>query len=72
MYAAEYNNGLAPELGCAINDDGSIEVNNRGHTSVDDIYAVGDCTPGHNQVPIELRQGPKAGIDVQFQLRDSP
>ncbi|MEF8883382.1 MAG: NAD(P)/FAD-dependent oxidoreductase, partial [Halapricum sp.] len=26
MYGAEYNNGLARELGCEINDDGTIEV----------------------------------------------
>ena len=72
MYGAEYNNGLACELGCAINDDGTIEVGDHGQTSVDDIYAVGDCTPGHNQVPVALGQGAKAGIDVHFQLRDFP
>jgi thioredoxin reductase (NADPH) len=72
MYGAEYNNGLARELGCAINDDGTIEVGDHGQTSVDDIYAVGDCTPGHNQVPVALGQGAKAGIDVHFQLRDFP
>jgi thioredoxin reductase (NADPH) len=72
MYGAEYNNGLASELGCEINDDGTIEVGDHGQTSVDDVYAVGDCTPGHNQVPVALGQGAKAGIDVHFQLRDFP
>ncbi|WP_311172122.1 NAD(P)/FAD-dependent oxidoreductase [Halobellus ordinarius] len=72
MYGAEYNNGLALELGCEINDDGSIVVDDHGRTSVDDVYAVGDCTPGHNQVPVALGQGAKAGIDVHFQLRDFP
>ncbi len=32
----------------------------------------GDCTPGHNQIPVALGQGAKAGIDVHFQLRDFP
>jgi len=72
MYGAEYNNGLAKELGCAINDDGTIEVGDHGKTSVDRVYAVGDCTPGHNQIPVALGQGAKAGIDIHFQLRDFP
>ena len=72
MYGSEYNNGLAKELGCTINDDGTIEVGDHGKTSVDDVYAVGDCTPGHNQIPVALGQGAKAGIDVHFRLRDFP
>ena len=72
MYGAEYNNGLARELGCDINDDGTIEVDDHGRTSVDGVYAVGDCTPGHNQLPVGMGQGAKAGIDVHFQLRDFP
>ncbi len=72
MYGAEYHNGLARELGCEINEDGSIEVDDHGRTSVEDVYAVGDCTPGHNQVPVALGQGAKAGIDIHFQLRDFP
>ncbi|WP_436925062.1 NAD(P)/FAD-dependent oxidoreductase [Halosimplex amylolyticum] len=72
MYGAEYNNGLARELGCEINDDGTIAVGDHGKTSVDDVYAVGDCTPGHNQIPVALGQGAKAGIDVHFRLRDFP
>ena len=72
MYGAEYNNGLARELGCEINNDGTIEVGDHGQTSVEGVYAVGDCTPGHNQVPIGMGQGAKAGIDVHFQLRDFP
>jgi len=72
MYGAEYNNGLARELGCDVNDDGTVEVDDHGRTSVDEVYAVGDCTPGHNQIPVALGQGAKAGIDVHFQLRDFP
>ncbi|AGB16990.1 thioredoxin reductase [Halovivax ruber XH-70] len=72
MYGAEYNNGLARELGCELDADGTITVDDHGRTSVDGVYAVGDCTPGHNQVPVALGQGAKAGIDVHFQLRDFP
>ncbi|MFB6222154.1 MAG: NAD(P)/FAD-dependent oxidoreductase [Haloarcula sp.] len=72
MYGAEYNNGLAREMGCEINDDGTIEVDDHGQTSVENVYAVGDTTPGHNQLPVALGQGAKAGIDIHFQLRDFP
>jgi len=72
MYGAEYNNGLARELGCAINDDGTVEVDDHGRTSADNVYAVGDLTPGHNQLPIALGAGAKAGIDIHFSLRDFP
>jgi thioredoxin reductase (NADPH) len=72
MYGAEYSNGLARELGCDVNDDGTVAVDDHGQTSVEDVYAVGDLTPGHNQVPLALADGAKAGIDVHFALRDFP
>jgi thioredoxin reductase (NADPH) len=72
MYGAEYNNGLARDLGCEINDDGTVAVDNHGQTSVEEVYAVGDLTPGHNQVPIALAEGAKAGISLHFSLRDFP
>jgi len=72
MYGAEYNNGLARELGCEINDDGTVAVDDHGGTGVDGVYAVGDLTPGHNQVPIALADGAKAGISIHFELRDFP
>ena len=36
------------------------------------FYAVGDTTPGHNQVPIAYGDGAKAGISIHFALRDFP
>ena len=72
MYGAEYNNGLARELGCEINDDGTVPVDDHGQTSVEEVYAVGDLTPGHNQIPVALADGAKAGIDIHFALRDFP
>jgi thioredoxin reductase (NADPH) len=72
MYGSEYNNGLARELGCEINDDGTVDVDDHGQTSVENVYAVGDMTPGHNQVPIAYGDGAKAGISIHFALRDFP
>jgi thioredoxin reductase (NADPH) len=72
MYGAEYSNGLARELGCEINDDGTVAVDDHGQTSVESVYAVGDMTPGHNQVPIAYGNGARAGISIHFALRDFP
>ena len=72
MYGSEYNNGLARELGCELNDDGTVDVDDHGKTSVDGVYAVGDVTPGHNQLPIALADGAKAGISIHFALREFP
>jgi thioredoxin reductase (NADPH) len=72
MYGADYNSGLAAELGCDRNEDGTVEVDDHGRTSVDGVYAVGDLTPGHNQVPVALGEGASAGISVHWRLRDFP
>ena len=72
LYGADYNSGLATDLGCELNDDGTVEVDDHGRTSVDGVYAVGDLTPGHNQVPIALGDGAKAGISIHWALRDFP
>jgi len=72
MYGAEYNNDLAGQLGCEINDDGTIAVDDHGNTSVDGVYAVGDIVPGHNQIPVAMGQGAKAGIDIHYGLRQFP
>jgi len=72
MYGAEYNNDLAQQLGVDCNDDGTIAVDDHGNTSVDGVYAVGDVVPGHNQIPVAMGQGAKAGIDIHYGLRTYP
>jgi thioredoxin reductase (NADPH) len=72
LYGADYNGGLARDLGCDLNEDGTVDVDEHGRTSVEGVYAVGDLTPGHNQVPIALGDGAKAGISIHWTLRDFP
>ncbi len=72
MYGSSYNTALAEQLGCALTDDGTIEVDDHGKTSADGVYAVGDVTPGHNQIPVAMGQGAKAGIDIYYSLRTFP
>ena len=72
MYGSEYNTDLAEQLGCALNDDGTVAVDDHGATSVEGVYAVGDLTPGHNQVPTAMGEGARAGIDIHYDLREFP
>jgi thioredoxin reductase (NADPH) len=72
MYGSEYNTDLAAGLGCDLNDDGTVAVDDHGRTSADGVYAVGDVTPGHNQIPVALGEGARAGIGVHYDLREFP
>jgi len=72
MYGSDYNTELADSLGCKLTDDGTIDVDDHGRTSVDGVFAVGDVTPGHNQIPVAMGQGAKAGIAIHKGLREFP
>ncbi|WP_254537474.1 NAD(P)/FAD-dependent oxidoreductase [Halomarina litorea] len=72
MYGSDYNNGLADSLGCDLNDDGTIAVDDHGRTSVEGVYAVGDLTPGHNQIPVAMGEGAKCGIGIHYDYREFP
>jgi thioredoxin reductase (NADPH) len=72
MYGADFNNGLAESLGVEPNDDGTIAVDDHGRTPVDGVYAVGDVTPGHNQIPTAMGEGARCGIGNHYDLRPLP
>jgi len=72
MYGSDYNNELAAALGCDRNDDGTVVADDHGRTSVDGVYAVGDLVQGHNQIPVAMGQGAKAGIAIHMELRAFP
>ncbi|UPV99853.1 NAD(P)/FAD-dependent oxidoreductase [Halorussus gelatinilyticus] len=72
MYGSNYNAELVDQLGCERNDDGTVAVGDAGETSVEGVYAVGDLTPGHNQIPVAMGEGANAGIDIHYSLREFP
>jgi thioredoxin reductase (NADPH) len=72
MYGSEYNNDLAASLGCELEDDGTVAVDDHGRTSVEGVYAVGDLTPGHNQIPVAMGEGAKCGIGIHYDNRTFP
>lgn len=72
MYGSSYNNEIPKSLECETTDDGAVVVDDHGQTTVDGAYAVGDLTEGHNQIPVRMGQGAKAGIDIHYNLREYP
>lgn len=72
MYGSKYNNDLADQLGCDITEDGTVAVDDHGRTSVGGVVAVGDLVPGHNQIPVVMGHGAKAGIGIHYDLREFP
>jgi thioredoxin reductase (NADPH) len=72
MYGMYPNTDLAEQLGCELTEDGEIAVADHGRTSVEGVYAVGDVTPGHNQVPVAMGEGAAAGIGIYYDLRTFP
>jgi len=72
MLGSDYHADLADALGVDRNDDGTVAVDEHGETSVDGVYAVGDLTPGHNQIPVAMGEGADAGIAVHMDLREFP
>ncbi|VTT87737.1 Thioredoxin reductase [Halorubrum sp. DM2] len=72
MYGSDYNTALAEGLGCELTESGEIDVDDHGRTSEDGVFAVGDITPGHNQVPVAMGQGAKAGLAIHKEIREFP
>lgn len=68
MYGSDYNNELAIQLGCELNEDGTVAVGD-ARTTVDGVYAVGDLTSGNNQIPIAMGKGARAGLAIHKELR---
>jgi thioredoxin reductase (NADPH) len=72
MLGSEYNAELVDSLGLDRNEDGTVAVDDDGETSVPGVYAVGDLTPGHNQIPVAMGEGADAGIAIHMDLRAFP
>ena len=53
---------LARDLGCDIDDDGYVAVNDCGMTSVEGVYAAGDLVPGLQLTSIAVAKGVVAGV----------
>jgi thioredoxin reductase len=53
---------LATSLGCELDDEGYVKVDDEGLTSVPGVYAAGDLVPGLQLVQIAAGKGAVAGV----------
>jgi thioredoxin reductase len=53
---------LATQLGCALDDEGYVDVDAEGKTSVEGVYAAGDVIPGMQLVQVAAAKGAVAGV----------
>ena len=63
---------LARDLGCRIDDDGYVAVDENGATTVPGVFAAGDVVPGLQLVQVAAAQGTAAGVAVALSLQGEP
>ena len=63
---------LAEVLGCDVDDDGSLVVDEHGETTVPGVYAGGDITPGYQLLQVAAAKGTTAGVGCARSLRREP
>jgi thioredoxin reductase len=63
---------LAEGLGCRIDDDGYVSVDDQGATSVPGVYAAGDLVPGLQLVQVAAAKGVAAGVGAALSLQGEP
>jgi thioredoxin reductase len=67
--AMEPRSALARSLGCALNDAGFIVAAPEDRqTSVDRVYAAGNCADPMQNVPLAIADGARAGVAVNVRL----
>ncbi len=59
---------LAVSLGCELDDDGYVRVNDCGETTVPGVYAAGDLVPGLQLVAVAAATGVVAGVGAAQSL----
>ncbi len=64
--------GLARALGCALDRDGYVVVDDEGQTSVAGVYAAGDVVPGLQLVQVAAAEGCVAGVGAALSLQGEP
>jgi len=71
MYAkipAVQHTFIPEDLGCKINEQGLIEVDELKKTSVADVFASGDCITQGRAVAVAVETGMKAAVGINMEL----
>jgi thioredoxin reductase len=64
----QFRNDVAHRLGCQLNDDGSIAVDSSQATTVDRVYAAGNCADPRALVPAAAGSGATAAVAINMRL----
>ena len=64
----QFRNDVARRLGCQLHDDGSIAVNLCQATTVDRVYAAGNCADPRALVPAAAGSGATASVAINARL----
>jgi thioredoxin reductase len=64
----QLRNDLARKLGCRLHDDGSIAVDAGQATTVDRVYAAGNCADPRALVPAAAGSGATAAVAINARL----
>jgi thioredoxin reductase len=59
---------LAASLGCELDQDGYVQVDEKGRTSTPGVYAAGDLVPGLQLVAVASATGVVAGVAAAQEL----
>ncbi len=75
LYSAlgsEPRTGLAKSLGAELEEDGRVLTRDHCRTSIPGLYAIGDITPGLNQIACAMSDATKAATHIHNCLRPHP
>ena len=64
----QFRNDVARTLGCQLHDDGSIAVDLGQETTVDRVYAAGNCADPRALVPAAAGSGATAAVTINARL----
>jgi thioredoxin reductase len=67
----ELRSDLPHKLGCAITEQGRIQADAMGRTSIPFVFVAGDAAPGHQSVPSAAASGALAGAGLNLDLLSS-
>ncbi len=64
----EQQNGLAESLGCKMTGHSHVDVDDEQRTSIEGVYAAGDCTAQARAISVAAASGTKAGFTINVEL----